>query len=107
MAAASQCTLRIDPEAVPVLPGALGLATGNVPGGARNNREYFGERVSVSSVDPVRLALLYDPQTSGGLLVAVAAGAARELENRLGRASASTARIGVVEARAAAAVIVG
>jgi selenide,water dikinase len=107
MAAASGCTLRIESDAVPLLPGALGLATSNVPGGARSNREYFGERVSVSSVAPERLALLYDPQTSGGLLVAVAAGAARELERQLGRASGSTARIGVVEARADAAVIVG
>jgi selenide, water dikinase len=107
MAAASRCTLRVESGAVPLLPGALELAVANVPAGARNNRQHFGPRVSSPSADPDRLALLYDPQTSGGLLVAVAAGAARDLEGRLSQAGVVPARIGVVEAPSEAAVTVG
>lgn len=72
MAAASGCALEIDSGRVPLIAGARELVAGNVPGGGRTNREYFGARVSASpSIEADLLDLLYDPQTSGGLLVAV------------------------------------
>lgn len=73
MAAASRVTLEIDVDAVPVLPGALDLVAHHTPGGGRTNAQHFGATLHVpDGVDPMRVAILNDPQTSGGLLVAVA-----------------------------------
>ena len=72
MAAASRCTLEIEAAAVPLLPGVRALVQGNVPGGGRTNAQHFGARRPVSAdLDPDLVQLFYDPQTSGGLLVAV------------------------------------
>jgi selenide,water dikinase len=72
MAAASHVTLEIRASAVPLLDGALDLVADNVPGGARTNAQHFEPDVGVSpSVDLDVLKLLHDPQTSGGLLVAI------------------------------------
>jgi selenide,water dikinase len=72
MARASGCQIEVEVARVPVLDGALDLVDRNTPGGGRTNREYFGGGVEAAEgLDPRRLQLLYDPQTSGGLLVAV------------------------------------
>ncbi len=72
MAIASDCTLEIDAAAVPIIRGALDLVQGNVPGGGRTNRQHFEPGLHVpGGVDPRVLELLFDPQTSGGLLIAV------------------------------------
>lgn len=72
MAAASGCSLDIVAASVPLLEGARELVSGNVPGGGRTNRQHFGARIAIdSSVDPGIADLLFDPQTSGGLLVAI------------------------------------
>jgi selenide,water dikinase len=72
---------------VPVWERAVSLAAeGCYPGGLKNNREYLGDKVTADGVGPDDLLPLYDPQTSGGLLVAVpeqqASGFARVLERR-------------------------
>lgn len=72
MAEASGVTLVIDAPRVPVLPGAAALALGNRTGGAVNNRAHFGARVRFIEVDDELVAVCVDPQTSGGLLAAVA-----------------------------------
>jgi len=75
MARASGCVVEIDVAAVPVLDGALDLVDRNTPGGGRTNAAHFGGGVSLpDGADPRRVQLLYDPQTSGGLLAAVAPG---------------------------------
>ena len=57
---------------VPVWERAVSLAAeGCYPGGLKNNRRYLEEKVTVDGVGPDELLPLYDPQTSGGLLVAV------------------------------------
>jgi selenide,water dikinase len=57
---------------VPVWEQAVSLAAeGCYPGGLKNNREYLGEKVTADGVGPEDLLPLHDPQTSGGLLVAV------------------------------------
>ena len=69
MAAASGVTLEIDTAAVPLLPGAEEYArAGAIAGGLKNNREYNGCHVEANG--EVR-DVLYDPQTSGGLLIAL------------------------------------
>lgn len=71
MALASGVTLEIDSSRIPVLPGALAaIAAGAISGGLNNNRDFASCAVYVEPhVDPERLTLLYDPQTSGGLLI--------------------------------------
>ena len=71
MANGSNLTAQIDYAAVPSLPGvAHYMAEGCVPGGTLRNFESFGSQVSPLSAP--QMQLLCDPQTSGGLLVAVA-----------------------------------
>jgi selenide, water dikinase len=71
----SGVALHIRASLLPVLPGALEYAAGGQqPGGLGRNRDYYSsEGVMVAADVPVELAsLLYDPQTSGGLLLSVA-----------------------------------
>jgi selenide,water dikinase len=87
MAQASGVTLRLSPRAGWLLPGVLELAEQGIgPGGLHANREYYREHVEDDGLsEPMRWAL-YDPQTSGGLLLAVpprrAAGLLAELRRR-------------------------
>jgi selenide,water dikinase len=73
IARASGCIVEIEAARVPVLPGALDLLEGNTPGGARTNEEYVrGYFEADPAADRRQVQLLFDPQTSGGLLVAIA-----------------------------------
>lgn len=85
MAEASGVTIAIRSAAVPLLPGALeALRAGAVPGGLKNNREFAECAVEMAGdIDPALLNLLYDPQTSGGLLISVAEEQAAELEQSI------------------------
>ena len=97
MAAASGVTLRIDAAAVPLLEGVRDIAGDNMPGGGRTNAEHFAGGVRCEGeLAPDLLQLLHDPQTSGGLLVAVGQDLADEVLRRLAAAGAGAWRIGVV-----------
>jgi selenide,water dikinase len=67
-------SIEIDHAAIEYLPGAVEAAReGHLAGGLVNNREWLGACVEFDArVSEEHRALLYDPQTSGGLLVAVA-----------------------------------
>ena len=80
-AAASGVDLEVTAPAVPLLPGARDLlAAGHVSGGTRRNRAWVEEVLDVADgVGEDDLLLLADAQTSGGLLVAVAADRAADL----------------------------
>jgi len=98
VAIASGCVVAIDVNAVPLLPGALELVDENTPGGGRTNREHFSAGVSIGpGVDERRLQLLFDPQTSGGLLVAVGPAHAEDALARLSSAGVSAHQVGTVE----------
>ena len=73
MACASKVTIEIGATAVPLLDGALELATqGMLTSGDKTNREYIGADVEIaSSVDQNLVKLLFDPQTAGGMLIAI------------------------------------
>jgi selenide, water dikinase len=97
MAVASGVTIEIDVAAVPLLPGALEYARlGAIPGGLKNNREFVSCAV-ISEIEIPRETedLLYDPQTSGGLLISLPEADAAALE----RALSGAQRIGRVTER--------
>ena len=77
MATKSNVSIEIDVEAVPVLAGAIELARlGNIAGGLDRNREYYSHEVDSkvqidSDIDAALAEVLFDPQTSGGLLFSV------------------------------------
>lgn len=75
MAAASGVGLKINWPRVPLLPETLDMAKiGLIPAGAYNNRDFLGDRVIFNDqINPTMQAVLFDPQTSGGLLMAVGA----------------------------------
>jgi len=99
MAERSAARLVVDTGLLPLYPGALELAAAGVrTGGDARNRESLEGRIT-SMVDPALEALCYDPQTSGGLLAAVDAGAVGRAE------SAGFTLVGRVEAGAAGVVL--
>jgi selenide, water dikinase len=73
MALASGVTLKIYASSLRYLPGAIEYSkTGAHSGGLHNNRDFVSDCVALSNEIPAEIeALLYDPQTSGGLLVAL------------------------------------
>ena len=73
MACGSKVTIEIDARAVPLLDGALELAhAGMLTSGDKTNRQYVGDDVELLPTVDVDLAkLLFDPQTAGGMLIAI------------------------------------
>jgi selenide, water dikinase len=95
MAMASGCTLVVEAASVPLLEGARALVHGNVPGGGRTNRQHFGQFTRFEAgVDPLVADLLFDPQTSGGLLLAVDTASRTAVEAALASAGVRAVRIG-------------
>ena len=73
MASASDVTFELNVEEIAYLEDAISYAKmGLVPGGAYKNRQHTGKMVDMSRVAEHYIDLLYDPQTSGGLLISVA-----------------------------------
>ncbi len=89
MALASGVTIEITVDAVPLLQGAIEAArAGAVPAGLKNNRDFAGCAVETTrEIAPELDDLLYDPQTSGGLLISLPEKDAAHFENawRIGR----------------------
>jgi len=99
MARASGVTIAIGAGAVPLFPGVLEIAEQNRSGGMSSNREHFAPSTRVEpGVDRVHEVVLYDPQTSGGLLIAAKPTSAAEVAASLSRAGVSARQIGTCEA---------
>jgi selenide,water dikinase len=107
MASRSNARLVIETSKVPALPGALEYAArGIVTGGAARNRAGLAEHVTVDErVPPEVEHLLFDPQTSGGLLIALDAADADKLVARLRADGLLAAVVGQVEAGAGVGVV--
>jgi selenide,water dikinase len=85
--------VELDATALPLLPHAAKLAVAGLrPGGLKRNREFAGERLQVDAeVEPFITDLVCDPQTSGGLLVALSEQDARRYIDSLLDAGHETA----------------
>jgi selenide,water dikinase len=102
MAAASEVTLVIDANALPILPGVLEMVAQNKSGGMNTNREHFLPGVEFRSgsslpADDPRRDLVFDPQTSGGLLFAVASSSANRVLDSLRSRGVQAEFVGSVE----------
>jgi selenide,water dikinase len=102
MAHGSGVRLVLEAAALPILPGARQLAAaGTSTGGCRRNRDWLADKAHIApgvSADLVEVA--FDPQTSGGLLVAVPAAQATQVVDALCAAGTlAAARIGTVGPR--------
>jgi len=99
MVRAADVTIEIEALRVPILTGALDHArAGDLPGGLFANRRYVESSLEVApDVDPALLDLLCDPQTSGGLLIAVPESRADALAAALAReGTGSAAMVGAI-----------
>ena len=99
MVCGSGTGVRVFSRSVPVLPEALEYASmGLIPAGSYKNKEFRETMVAFEdSVDRPRRDLLFDPQTSGGLLIGVRSDQAAGLVQALGDAGAGeSAEIGEV-----------
>jgi len=98
MAAAGGVALRFEGARVPLLQGALDYAArGITTGGAARNRSYLTGKVTFANALPEALEhVLFDPQTSGGLLFAIAPDRARRVEPLFAAADESVWLVGDV-----------
>ncbi len=108
MARASGITIEIDAAAVPLLDGALDLAAAGVITGAdRTNREYVGDDIGIDeSVSDEMRRVLYDPQTAGGMLIAISEEKAEVLLTELRKNYARANTIGRVAERGTTSIVV-
>lgn len=101
MIAGSGCGLRLESQRIPILPEAREYAAmGLLPAGAFKNKEFRLRMVGFApTVDPIVQDLLFDPQTSGGLVISVDHGSAAALLQALKDSGVSeSAMIGEVVA---------
>ena len=114
MVLASGCGLRLQAEAVPLLPGAMGYAQGgSFAGGMGRNRTFLeglaregrlALRIS-GSLSREQVGLLYDSETSGGLLFSAPAERAQEVRQRFTAKGEPVWEIGEVIAETAIEVV--
>jgi selenide,water dikinase len=98
MASRSGVAIRLESEALPALPGALEVAgRGERTGGDRRNRDFAEPHLSAGGVPAPLVALGYDPQTAGGLLVSLPAERGAVLEAQFGARGLFLRRVGRVE----------
>ena len=85
MAEHSAVELRFESTVIPLLPGAFGYAQRELfPGGTKRNHDYYstGVRVSAEVSEPL-VQLMYTPETSGGLLLAIPAASLPDVQRLL------------------------
>src|SRR5205085_10894959 len=84
LARRSGVRFELDARELPVIPAAIELAgLGVVTGGDARNREYVGEALEVDGASDVHVRIAFDPQTAGGLLVALPPDRAADFERAL------------------------
>lgn len=97
MAEQSRARLRFFFEQLPLLPGSVDYAGQWLfPGGTCNNERTFEDQVTFHGIEEEMQQLLYTPETSGGLLIALPPAEADHLENLCREAGQSVWRVGEV-----------
>ena len=98
-------TIMFDANALPILPGVLDLVEeGWTTGGGARNRKYAEHCADISVLPPALQEVCFDPQTSGGLLIAVEASQADKLLALIQKDDPAAALVGRVTERGACAV---
>ena len=107
MASAGDAGIQFSAAALPILPGALEYAyRGITTGGATRNRRYLDGKVTISAEIGEEIQhILYDPQTSGGLLFALPAAAVAGVEARFAESGLPFWRVGEVTERRGVSVV--
>jgi selenide,water dikinase len=108
MALASNVSLRIHAGSLPLIEGAMAcIRAGYIPGGLKTNRDFAEGALNYEAGIPDEFkALLFDPQTAGGLLISVAADDSTKLTHDLDAAGVLVAEIGEVLPRAESLITV-
>lgn len=108
MARASKVTIEINSASVPILAGALELAVaGMLTSGDKTNREYVGQDIELlPGLDGNLVKLLFDPQTAGGMLIAIAENKADALLRTLRENYPQAQIIGRVSPRGSHSIVV-
>ena len=107
MAAGSGVTMTIDSASLPVIEGVLEIIGQNRSGGLETNRDHFMPGMQIlNGVSDACQDLVFDPQTSGGLLISVAAESAAKIIAALKTAGIPAAFVGSVEKRTGKELIV-
>ena len=97
MASASEVTLKIKADAIPYIKEAKEYAEmGLVPGGCYNNKDYLQEKYSLKGIGDWLEDIIFDPQTSGGLLISCSKTVAEELLPQLNNLEIKASVIGEV-----------
>jgi selenide,water dikinase len=101
VAQASQLSIEIDHSKLPLLPGTLDYSReGHCAGGLASNEQFFGEHITIEpSIPPESRNVLFDPQTSGGLLIFCHADDAASLLSALHREEIPASEIGFTSDR--------
>jgi selenide,water dikinase len=87
-------------DSIPILPGALGYAQEFFSTAlAQRNRLHLGDKVDLKALSPAQEEILFDPQTSGGLLISLPAAKAEGLVEALRPTDPETAIIGEISRR--------
>jgi selenide,water dikinase len=108
MAAGSDVTIEIDANRLPIISGVLDIASQNKSGGMNTNKDHFGPGVEFrGNVQEALRDLIYDPQTSGGLLVSVSDEAADALLANLKKSQIQACFVGTVGNRGSKPLVVG
>jgi len=108
MAEASGCTLAFTAKDIPLLDGVYELSEqGVIPGGTKRNMDYLSSKINFSNDVPKPYeAILYDPQTSGGLFLSVSKTDADLLLSNLVDAGVEAARVGEVHPKGQYSIVV-
>jgi selenide,water dikinase len=98
IAKGSDVTLCFDTKSLPLFPGSLAFARdGVISGGSARGRDAIGEHVAVGGEVEAALAnLLFDAETSGGLLISIPEARERQLQDELARLDVMVQRVGHV-----------
>ncbi len=107
MASASDLTLYINKDKIAYIKEAKEYAEmGLVPAGSYNNREYIKENYKLVDVEPWMVDIIFDPQTSGGLLISAEKNEAEKMLEELNKLNLKSSIIGEFKAKEEYSIII-